>query len=101
MMLNFLSLFSEDKVEAIKLFEEFNLTENQDRCLDYDQNVRLNDTEAADFIKSTANVKNPIEITLFEKGKRNEVIKACKAKGLSFRQIERLTGISVGVIRTV
>ena len=74
--------------------------ENQDRCLDYDQGVRLNDTEATDFIKSIASVQSPTEIALFEKGKRNEVIKSCKDKGLSLRQIERLTGISFGVIRT-
>jgi len=77
------------------------LSENQDRCLDYDQGVRLNDTEATDFIKSISGVQSPTEIALFEKGKRNEVIKACKDKGLSFRQIERLTGISFGVIRTI
>ena len=96
-----LSFFSTNRAKAVKLFKEFNLSENQDRCLDYDQGVRLNDTEATDFIKSISGVQSPTEIALFEKGKRNEVIKACKDKGLSFRQIERLTGISFGVIRTI
>lgn len=96
-----LSLFSTNRVKAVKLFKEFNLAENHDQCLDYDQGVRLNDTEATDFIKSIAGVQSPAEIALFEKEKRNEVIKACKDKGLSFRQIERLTGISFGVIRKI
>lgn len=96
-----LRLFSDNRATAIKLFKEFNLTEGHDRCLDYDQGIRLNDTEAISFIKRTADVKTPTAIALFEKEKRNAVIRACKAKGLSFRQIERLTGISFGVIRRV
>ena len=68
---------------------------------DYDQAVRVNDTEAADFIKSISGVGSPTEVQGFDKGKRNEIIKACKEKGLSFRQIERLTGVSFGVIRSV
>ncbi|MEG6523513.1 transposase [Desulfotomaculum sp. 1211_IL3151] len=95
------NLFSTNRVKAVKLFKEFNLAENQDRCLDYDPGVRLNDTEASNFIRSISGVQSPTEIALLEKGKRNEVIKKCKAKGLSIRQIERLTGISFGVIRTI
>ena len=94
-------MFSTDRAKAVKLFKEFNLAENQDRCLDYDQAVRLNDTEATIFIKSISGVGSPTEIQGFDKGKRNEAIKACKDKGLSFRQIERLTGVSFGVIRTI
>lgn len=96
-----LDMFSKDRAEAIKLFKEFNMIENQNRCLDYDQEVRLNDAQASAFIQSVSGVKSLSEIALFEKGKRNEVLKSCKAKGLSFRQIERLTGISLGVIRAI
>ncbi|MGI6413308.1 MAG: transposase [Syntrophomonadaceae bacterium] len=95
-----LNLFSTNRVKAVELFKEFNLAENQDQCLDYDHGVRLNDTEATDFIKSISGVQNPTEIALLEKETRNEVIKGCKDKGLCFRQIERLTGISLWVIRT-
>ena len=96
-----INMFSTNRANAVKLFKEFNLAENQDRCLDYDQDVRLNDTEATDFIKSISGIQSPTEIQGFDKGKRNEVIKACKEKGLSFRQIERLTGVSFGVIRAI
>lgn len=96
-----LNMFSDDREEAIELFKKFNSEENQDRCLDYDQDISLNDTEAADFIKSISGVSSPTEILGFDKEKRNEIIRACKEKGLSFRQIERLTGISFGVIRRV
>jgi REP element-mobilizing transposase RayT len=96
-----INLFSTNRVNAVKLFKEFNAAENQDRCLDYDQDVRLNDTEASNFIRSISGVQSPTEVQRFEKEKRNEVIKECKAKGLSIRQIERLTGVSFGVTRTI
>ena len=96
-----LNMFSTNRVKAVELFKEFNSAENEDRCLDYDQAVRLNDAEATDFIRNIAGVVSPTEIQSFDKGKRNEIIKACKEKGLSFRQIERLTGVSFGVIRAI
>jgi len=96
-----LNMFSTNRVMAVELFKEFNSAENEDRCLDYDQAVRLNDAEATDFIRNIAGVVSPTEIQSFDKGKRNEIIKACKEKGLSFRQIERLTGVSFGVIRAI
>ena len=96
-----LNMFSTDRAKAIKLFKEFNLAENQERCLDYDQYIRLNDAEASEFIRSITGVRCPTEIQGFDKDKRNVVIKACKDKGLSFRQIERLTGVSFGVIRAI
>ncbi len=64
------NMFSTDRVNAVKLFKEFNLAENEDRCLDYDQAVRLNDTKAADFIKSISGVGSPTEVQGFDKGKR-------------------------------
>lgn len=96
-----LNMFSTDRSEAVTLFKEFNLAENKDRCLDYDHAIRLNDVAAADFIKGIAGVGSSTEIQRFEKKKRNTIIKACKEKGLSYRQIERLTGVSFGVIRRV
>ncbi len=96
-----LNLFSPDREKALRLFREFNLEENRDECLDFDWGVRLNDAEGSDFIKDIAGVKSPTEIQGFDKNRRNEVIKACKVKGLSIRQIERLTGVSFGVVRGV
>lgn len=96
-----LNLFSEDKGETIKLFEEFNLAENKDQCLEYNQNERLNDTEAIAFIKNITEVQSPLEIQNFTKEERDKVIKKCKERGLSIRQIARLTGISFGIIRKI
>lgn len=96
-----LNLFSEDREKAMRLFKEFNLEENKDKCLEYDQNMRWKDPEAIDFIKRISGVQSPLEIQGFEKEKRNDIVKKCKEEGLSIRQIERLTGISFGVIRGI
>jgi len=96
-----LSLFSPNPKEALYLWEKFNQEKNNDNCLEYYNRVRLNDTEAAELIQKIAGVQSPSEIQNFEKQKRDNVIKKLKGRGLSIRQIERLTGVSFGVIRGV
>jgi len=59
----------------------------------------LNDSEAAVQIERVANAIDPKEMGTYEKQKRDEVIKLLKRKGLSIRQIERLTSGSFRVIR--
>jgi len=96
-----LSLFSANSKEALSLWEKFNKEINNDYCLEYDDNARLNDSEAAELIQNITDVKSPSEIQNFEKHKRDYVIKKLKREGLSIRQIERLTGVSFGVIRGI
>jgi len=69
--------------------------------LECNEKTRWKDQEAMDFIKTIATVQSPTEIQRFEQENRNEIIKICKAKGLSIRQLERLTGISFGVLRRI
>ena len=96
-----LGLFSANLKEALYLWKKFNQENNNDICLEFDHRVRLNDLEAAELIQNITGVKSPGEIQNFEKYKRNNVIKKFKRKGLSIRQIERLTGVSFGVIRGI
>jgi len=96
-----LGLFSSDAKNAVSLFERFNAQENSDKCLGDIERIRINDIEAAEIIKKAASVRSLNEIQNFEKEKRNKLIKEFKIKGLSIRQIERLTGISFGVIRKI
>ncbi len=96
-----LSIFSDDIKTAIEQFSSFNKEENIDKCLDYEETKRLNDIEARELIKDIANIQNPNALQRFEKDKRDLVIKHLKNNGLSIRQIERLTGISYGLIRGV
>jgi putative transposase len=94
-----LNLFSAEPDQALKKMFKFNQENNNDRCLEFDDGARLNDSEAAALIESVAKVKNPEDIQTYKKQNRNEIIKLLKEKGVSIRQIERLTGVSFGVIR--
>lgn len=96
-----LSFFADDEKIAIELFQRFNKEENKDKCLDYEEEARINDIEAAKIIIEVAGIENAMQIKSFEKEKRNKIIKQLKNRGLSIRQIERLTGISFGVIRNI
>lgn len=96
-----LSQFSRDIKSAVSLFERFNAQENSDKCLEYEEKIRIDDIEASEIIKKVAGIKNLNKIQNFGKEKRNRMIKQFKNKGLSIRQIERLTGISFGVIRRI
>lgn len=94
-----MSIFSRDIKSAITLFKNYHTKENNDQCLDYEDKIRIDDIKAMEIIKKAAGVNNMNEIQNFDKENRNKVIKEFKNKGISIRQIERLTGISFGVIR--
>lgn len=94
-----LDMFSSNREKAVELFKEYNAKENQDACLDYNKELRLNDSEAREIIKKIASLDTPREVIDLDEGKKKEVIKLCREGGLSIRQISRLTGISIGVIR--
>lgn len=96
-----LSIFGKDRKRSIFLFKEFNIQENDDQCLEDSKKIRLNDIEAIEIIKAITKVRDTKQIQKFQKEERNEVIKELKNKGLSIRQIERLTGVSFGVIRNI
>jgi len=82
-------------------FIRYSHEENQDECLEYTENNRLNDDEAREIIKSIANVENVDKIQGFEKSRRDEIIRMLKAiDGISIRQIARITGISFNIVKT-
>ena len=96
-----LNFFADDEKKAVELFKRFNNEENKDKCLDYEGEARVNDIDAVKIMIEIAGIENTIQVQNFEKEKRNKIIKQLKNKGLSIRQIERLTGISFGVIRNI
>lgn len=62
---------------------------------------KKNDEWALATIKETLNVTSGTQLQNLSRIKRNEAIALLKNKGLSVRQIERLTGISRGVVQAV
>ena len=77
--------------------EEFNEIISDDKCLDDEQNKKLNESEARlEIIKI---VKNPANIKSLPKRERDRIISEIKKiEGISKRQISRVLGISMGVI---
>ena len=94
-----LSMFSKDPGQAVELFKEFNMQGNDDKCLEYDNSVRLSDSEAREKILNITGISNIKKIQTLPSSERNKTIKMLKENGLSIRQIERLTGVSYAVIR--
>jgi putative transposase len=91
--------FADDKQRAIKLFQEFNMQKNNDKCLEDEVRVVIDDIEAREIIMKAAGVENPGQVQNLERVGRDKIIKELKHNRLSIRQIERLTGVSFGVIR--
>lgn len=93
-----LGLFDEDREKAMDSFKEFHEINSDDKFMDIDEKRRITDKEAIDIIKKTCHVVHCTDIQGFERDKRDRCLKALKKKGLSMRQIARLTGVSRGII---
>lgn len=81
-------------------FIRFNNENNADICLDIEENnFRLTDEEAKIIIQKISKCKNATEFQNLSIDKRDKYLKVLREKGLSIRQISRLTGISFNIVR--
>lgn len=71
---------------------------NDDTCLEYDGPKR-DDEWAKKQIEVCLNGENGMALQALDRKARNEALKRLKTRGLTIRQIERLTGINRGVIQ--
>jgi len=70
-------------------------------CLDLKEHNIINDLEEENIIKDITGFESPSHIQNLNSIERDRIIKKFKNKGLSIRQIQRLTGISFGIIRRI
>ncbi len=85
-----------------EIFIAFNNIVNEDKCLDCDDlSFRLSDNDAKGVIQKVSKCENATEFQLLDIESRNKYIKILKLKGLSIRQISRLTGISFAIVRNL
>jgi len=61
--------------------------------------MRERDSEAKTIILAVSNCHNAAEFQALPIGTRNRCLTELKEKGLSVRQIERLTGINGGLVQ--
>ncbi|MBR0365189.1 MAG: transposase [Clostridia bacterium] len=79
-------------------FIKFNNEANDEKCLELNETAhRLTDKEGQDVIQNILNGRKIEELTT--KQEKEAFIKQLKTNGFSIRQISRLTGITVGIVR--
>lgn len=95
-----LGMLSNDKEQARKRYIEFmNDTAENDKCLEYEEQIALRDEEVRALIKKSANVNTAVEIQAMQKSQRDVLLREIKKiQGISTRQIARLIGISQSVV---
>jgi len=89
-----LMIMGDDYQRAVEEFVRFHDIPNEDKCLDIVDKIRLTDEEAKEIIRKECKIKDTMELKAFDKEKRKALIKKLKNKGISTRQLERLTGIN-------
>ena len=83
-------------------FIAFNNEKNDDICLDIDpKEFRINDSDAREIIKKVSKCDNATEFQELPQEKRDKYIRKLKERGLSIRQISRLTGVSFAIVRKI
>ncbi|HOO33687.1 MAG TPA: transposase [Thermotogota bacterium] len=96
-----LSLFHEDRAQAIVDFREYNELITDEKFLDISDRKYISDKTAIELIKKKYSVSSSLELQGFESKKREKCIRFLLDKGLSVRQISRLTGITRYVIQKI
>ena len=82
-------------------FVELNNSTSDASCLDISEKViaRVTDEQAKILIRKISKCESVAEFQNLELAKRDKALKKLREKGLSIRQMSRLTGISISVIR--
>ncbi len=95
-----LKLFNGDMKMAQESFIQFCKIDNNDQCLEIEEKKRRSDQEAINIIQKVCQVEKASELQRLDKVTKNKYLREFKEEyHLSIRQIERLTGISRGVVQ--
>ncbi|MFT4414428.1 transposase [Fredinandcohnia humi] len=93
-----LKLFSSERESAIKLFRDYMSKSNDDKCLDNDFDVRVSDNQVIEHLHKMGFASNSLLQQMEKKERDAALADLKKLKGVSVRQISRVTGISKSVI---
>lgn len=72
-------------------------------CMDITdkRTVRVTDEQARELIRKITRCENVAEFQKLEIHKRDKFLRKLREKGLSIRQLSRLTGVSFSVVRNI
>lgn len=98
-----LNIFDKDRIKAIKKFIEYNKNNSDEYDIaEHEIKKTITDEEAIKRIKQRLKIDNIMAIQNFDKNLRNRCISEIfKLKGISKKQISRITGISSRTIQRV
>lgn len=83
-------------------FIEYNNEKSEEKCMEYDySDFKITDKEAMGIINKISKCETGEEFLALDNENRDKYIKKLKEKGLSIRQISRLTGVSFGIVRRI
>lgn len=84
-------------------FIEYNNEPSSDMCIDVEESniKRVTDEEAHKIIKKYSKCESVSEFQALPIAKRNKFLKLFKEKGISIRQISRLTGVSYYIVQKI
>ena len=84
----------------VETFKEYNQLPLKHRCLDISEisAARVTDEQAVKIIKRVTKCENPSEFQKIDEDKKRKYLKTLNSKGISIRQLNRLTGIPKGII---
>ena len=91
--------FVNELFENRENLRDYLMTDTADDCMEYDD--KKDDEWAKEKIRKLLGLENGTLLQTYDRTKRNEAIKIMKNAGISIRQIERLTGITKGVIQKI
>jgi hypothetical protein len=60
-------MMDNDKRKAAEAFIEFHAEQNEDRCLEIEEEIRLTDVEAKEIISKACGIKSTLELKITEK----------------------------------
>ncbi len=86
-----------DLFKGIDDFRDYVLTDADDDCMEYEE--RKDDEWALKKIKKILGIENGTILQSYSRIDRDDALRKLKAAGMSIRQIERMTGISKGIIQ--
>jgi len=94
-----LNIFNQDKKQAKIDFREYMLSDNNDKCIDYETRNRMSDAEVKEAIERILSGRSIWSLHNMDKESRNEIIQQAKTlEGATQRQIARVTGFSSNII---
>ncbi len=90
-----LSIFHQNRIEAIRAFREFMKKENEDTCLDEEIEHKKTDGEVNAEIEALMDGEPIGKLQGMEREKRNAILRTIReSEGVTLRQIARVTGLN-------